>query len=704
MSLSRRDFLAGLGGAGIAYALQIGCAGEPEIRRRKKRPPVWSADAPGIDYRHWLKVEPDGSVTAYTCRVEIGQGFKTALYDVLCQGMELPRERVNVVLGDTDLCPEDGPTTGSAATQYVVWSFWKACPWIQADLVQRAAERLGTRAEDLRYEAGEVLGSEDRALRIGIGELADTAVQISRIDVATLPEPARQYVDQATLNVNGEAIVAGTLQYAGDVYPVGCLYGARLRPELHRTVTRLLAAETSAAAGLPGVVAVYRGKRSVNLVGRSYTAVRLGLAAVEAAWKEPRKPRELESEREIRDRAVLVSVVEEKGRADKVLQAADRVISESYTTQYASQVPIETDTAVARWDGDKATIWTGTQNPLLMRSRAASRCAVTAERIRVVGMPAGGGFGAKAGHTVAAQAAYLSRLAGAPVKCVYSREEQFNAAARYKESVIIDLSTAVGADGRLKARTIDIYQDMGFGTLDVYEIPSVRTRLYRAGLPVKHGVMRGTSYVQVCFAVESHTDALAESVGLDPLEFRRLNVSRASFRPLLDACAEMIGWGRREPPADHGLGVALCNHGGLQLGVVAAEISVDRASGRVRTERLCGAFDIGTVINRNTASAGVKGAMLWGLGYALLEEVKLDGHRSFTSSLADYRIPRFSDTPPIEITFLDNEAPGAPRGCGELPVIPTIGAICNAVYDAIGIRFHRLPITPERVRAALARA
>jgi len=268
----------------------------------------------------------------------------------------------------------------------------------------------------------------------------------------------------------------------------------------------------------------------------------------------------------------------------------------------------------------------------------------------------------------------------------------------------VDISSGVTTAGQLTGRRIDIYQDEGFGTEDVYSVPHVLTRLYKTRLPVKHGVMRGTSYVQVCYALESHTDMVARAIGMDPLEFRQVNVSRPSFRPLLETCGDMIGWEAGRTATDHGVGIALCHHGGRQLGVVAAKVTVDRSSGRITVDRLCGAFDVGLVINRNTLTMGTKGAMLWGLGYALLEEVALDGHRSHTSSFADYRIARFSDTPPIDVTFLDNEAPGSPRGCGELPVIPTVGAICNAVYDAIGIRFYELPMTPERVRKALAEA
>lgn len=705
MAVSRREFLAGVGGAGLAYAFHLGCAGEePVVETTASRsPPVRSADDPGIDYRHWLVVGANGGVTAYTCRVEIGQGFKTALVNVLCQGMDLPESQVEVVLGDTAICPPDGPTTGSAATQYVVWGFWQACSWVRGDLLHRAADLLDVEVDTLAYRQGEFIDANG-VTRLTMGELVKDTFQITTIDPEVRPDEPPAYIDKRTLNVNGEAIVTGTQVFAGDLHPEGVVYGGRLRSPFHVKLSRLVKMDARVAETVPDVVAVRESRRGPMVFGRTYTAVRKGLAAIDAAWEEPGRPPELDPEREIRGGAELLEVLEEEGDVEKEFSSADRILSESYVTQYASQTPIEPDTAVAEIDGDRAVVSTGTQNPLLMRFRIARQWKVPEEKIQVIGMPVGGGFGSKAGHSAPSSAANLAREIGAPVKTIFSRSEQFNATSRYKESVVIDIASAVDASGRVTARKIDIFQDRGAGTEDVYKVPNVRTRLFQSPMPVRHGVMRGTSYVQVCYALESHVDMLARALGMDPLEYRSRSVTQEAFRPLLSLCGEMCGWSGGRSVSDRGMGIALCHHGGLQLGVVAAEVEVDRSNGRIRVERLWGTFDIGKIINHNTLSMGVRGAMLWGLGYALFEEVELDGHRSHTSSFSDYRIPRFSDTPPIEIDFLDNAVPGSPRGCGELPVIPTIGAICNAVHDAIGVRFYQLPMTPERVLKALMEA
>jgi CO/xanthine dehydrogenase Mo-binding subunit len=711
MSPNRREVLVGLGGATIAYALQVGCAAEQD-RAAVNDPPRdqeptdefinrGRPNQPAIEARDWLIISAGGIATAYTSRTEIGQGLTTVMHDLVGQGLELSRDRVRVVLGDTDLCPADGPTTGSAATRYIAWAFWEACHEIKADLVLLASEKMGVAADELEYRSGDVVVASDPSRRIGIGDLADGQVRRVGVEAAGDPVPAPAYVDRGNGNVNAEAIVTGTLRYTGDYHPEGCVYGALLTPAYHATQTRLLLADLASARKEPGVVRVQRIDRHVAALGETYTAVQRAIRAMDSNWREPRRPRELDVEGELRAGAELRRVVEEKGNVDTAFAASALLISETYVTQFMTQVPMETDTAIASRENGDLQVRLGTQNPFYVRNKIAAQEGVPAAHVRVIAAPAGGAFGSKADNLVGEEAASLLRLTDAPVKYVYSRTDDIRRRSRFKEVVVFDVTTGVDGYGRVVGRTIDIFQDEGFGTREMYDIPNVRTRLYHARLPVRHATMRGTSFVQDVFALESHTDTLARRVGQDPLEFRRAHVELEAFLPLIDHCAGAFDYGSYSPPADHGVGFAICNHGGRQLGVVGAEVRVDPDSGEVSVVRLAGAFDIGVVINHTLATNGIKGAMIWGIGAALLEEVELDGHQCFTSGFSDYRIPRMSDTPPIEVAYFDNQSPGTPRGCGEVPVPPTTAAIANAVYAATGKRFHRLPITPERVLAAL---
>jgi isoquinoline 1-oxidoreductase len=659
-----------------------------------------------LDYSEWIVFGADDSVSIFTGRTELGQGLKTVLTAVVTQGLEIPQGKLTVVQGDTETCPDDGPTTGSSATKYVGWGYWIACEKIRADLVSRASRSLGIPARQLRYKNGGVSRRGKRGILRRAAELGGGEVVKLQVDPNTSSSADKQYIDLGIPNVNSRKIVTGKLKYVGDIYLPGLLYAGWLAQPYHPKQTVLRRVDLSATRAVPGVVFADVVGGRVAVIGERYNDVLKGLAAAKAEWSVPSRSEILQLEKESRDRAELFEVKEQEGNVDAGLAASDVVLSETYMTQYTTQAPMETDTAITRLEsgGARATVWASSQHPHRAREIVSKFLRLPESSVHVIGMPVGGGFGGKTSNPVTMEAARLTRYVDAPVKLIYSRKDQFQLRGRYKAACVIDLTTGVSANGRMMARKIDIIHDMGFGTTNTYTIPHVSTKVYHADWPFERAVSRGTSFVQTCFAVESHVDMIASRLGIDPLEFRQNNVRFQAFVRLLDACAEMIGYHNYRPSPDSGIGMAIVNHGGSQLGAVAAEVEVNPRTGKVIIKKICGAFDIGTVINRNTTTVGVRGAIIWGIGYALYERIILDGHRTETADLLDYHIPRFSDIPPIEIVFLDNYQPGSPRGCGEMPVIPTIGAIANAVYDAVGIRFYSTPITPEKVKRALQNA
>ncbi len=709
MSLSRREFLEAMGGAGLLYAFRFapsaraqGLDHEAIILDLQEEECV--ATILDIDYSKWVVFSPDGYATVFTGRTELGQGLKTVITAVVSQALEIPDKQLTVVMGDTDLCPDDGPTTGSSATRTVGWGFWVACLHIKEDLLQRASNSFGVSPSELEYREGGIGRKDQIGILSQAYELGKGQAVILDVDPKSKIKQGGEYVDLGIPNVNSRNIVTGRLKYAGDVRVPGALYADYLTPPYHVRLREILAADLSAARTVPGVKLVDIVKGDVAAVGKRYSDVLKALEVSHVTWKKPDRPRRLRVEKEIRAGAKQVETIEKKGDIELGLGSSDLVISETYLTQYAAQAPIETDTAVAKMeeDGNSYRVWAATQSPYKVRESTARYVGVHPPQVRIMGMPVGGGFGAKISNHTNAEAALLAKLTGSPVKVVYSRKNQFQHRGSYKAAVLVDISTGVKADGRIFARKIDSYQDVGFGTTYTYDISHVLTRLYKTEWPFPRAISRGTSYVQNCFATESHIDMVAAAIGMDPVEIRRKNVLYPEFIPLLDACAELIGYNTYQASPDEGIGFALVVHGGNQLGVVAAEVSVGRSSGEVKVKRLCAAYDIGTVINRRMCEVGIRGAMTWGLGYALKEEIKLDGHGAHTTSLSEYGLPRFSDIPPIEMVFLDNIQPGAPRGCGEMPMIPTIGAICNGVYKAVGVRFRSTPLTPERVRKKLS--
>jgi len=706
--MTRRQFLTVMGSTGLIYAFRfIPGAGKHSTQYDSLAIDLDDDDCLAvildIDYGNWIAFDQEGKVTIFTGRTELGQGLKTVLTAIVTQGLDIPSSKLTVIQGDTAQCPDDGPTTGSCATREVGWGFWLACEQIRSDLLNRAVQSQGLLREELQFSGGGVGLKSNLGTIINASELGSGEVVMMTIDPSVSSSSTKKYVDLGITNVNAEKIVTGTLKYAGDMSVPGMLYADWLTPPYHRRQTRLQTVNLNAARVLPGVRMVEVVIENVAALGERYTDVVKALEAVDAKWSTPMRPKELKLEEEIRANARLVELKEKQGNVDTGLAQSYLMVSETYITHFTTQAPIETDTAMVRLEngGNQATAWVSSQHPHRAREIIARSIGLPESDVRVIAMPVGGAFGGKTSNPVTGEAAKLASLAGAPVKLLYSRRNQFQWRARYKMACVVDLTTGIGSDGKMLARKIDIYQDVGSGTTGTYDIPNVLTRNFQAKVPVERAISRGTSYVQTCFATESHIDMVAAAVGMDPFEFRRNNVKNPAFIPLIDACAEMIDYYSYQPEADQGKGLAITNHGGNQLGAVAAEVAVDRKTGKINVKRICGAFDIGTVINHKTTTVGIRGAISWGIGYALSEEIELDGHSARTAYLSDYHIPRFSDIPPIEIVFLDNFEPGSPRGCGELPVIPTIGAIANAVYDAIGVRFYSTPLTPSRVLKAL---
>jgi len=710
MSITRREFLKSLGNSYLLYAISfVPGIGKPQIQYETAPEDVQDIECRAYelsyDYRECIVFDEKGHVTLFCGRTELGQGITTVLTALVTQGLDIPQEKLTVILGNTDVCPDHGPTVGSAATELIAWGIWNACLEIRSDLIRHAADQQKQPVENIIFKQGCIQLKNEPRKKMSPLEIHGNKVISMKLDPHFSAGQKKQYKDLGLYNVNAEAIVTGTMKYAGDMKIPKALYADWLIPPYHPRLTHLKSADLTEALAMPGVKSaeIVRGK--VLIAATRYHEVVKALTKVKTEWAKPTRPKIFEPEKEIRAGANLERIIEEKGDVAAGFASSYKTLSETYVTHYTTWAQLETDTALAKIDPDsgEVLIWTGSQWPHYSRKLAAEFLELPESSVHLYHTPVGGCFGGKVCNPAGREAAELSRKLNVPIKMIYSRKNQFKKRALYKMACVLDLTTGVGTDGRILSRKIDIYQDLGEGTHETYNSPNTLIRHFKTDLPFNQANSRGTSYVQIGFAQESHMDMLAASIGMDPLEFRCLNFELESFIPLIKTCAAMIGYQKSHKRMDWGIGFGICNHGGRQMGAIAARVKVDRTTGKIHVNRICGAFDIGTVINHRTATAGIRGAIIWGLGYVLTENINLDGHGCYTEYLSDYNIPRFSAIPPIDIEFLDNQAPGAPRGCGELPVIPTIAAIANAVYHAVNIRFYSTPITPQKVLKALGK-
>jgi isoquinoline 1-oxidoreductase len=380
-----------------------------------------------------------------------------------------------------------------------------------------------------------------------------------------------------------------------------------------------------------------------------------------------------------------------------VAPVADQTLKQTYTVAYIAHTPLEPRAAVADWKEDKLTVWTGTQRPFGVRSDLAQALGLPEERIRVIVPDTGSGYGGKHTGEAAIEAARFSRGAGKPVKVVWTRQEEFTW-AYFRPAGIIDITSGVRDDGTLVSWEVSNYQCGTPGLRSPYSLPAggQKTTFHQTRAPLRIGSYRALASTANHFAREVHMDELARKLKMDPLEFRLKNLVDERLRAVLEAAAKAFGWGVAKAPAGHGFGIA----GGTEKNsyiATCAEVLADTASGTVKVLRAVTAFDCGAVVNPNHLKNQIEGAMMMGLGGALFEAIEFRDGMITNPHLADYRVPRFTDLPKMEVVLIDRKDI-ASAGAGETPIIGIAPAVGNAIFDATNIRLRSMPMAPDGLK------
>jgi len=387
------------------------------------------------------------------------------------------------------------------------------------------------------------------------------------------------------------------------------------------------------------------------------------------------------------------------------MDTADIKLEQSYTVQYIAHAPLEPRAAVAEWTGDKLTLWTGTQRPFGIRGDAAQALGLEEAKVRVIVPDTGSGYGGKHSGTrfaggysaeAALEAARLSKAAGKPVKVVWSRQEEFTW-AYFRPAGVIDITSGMNSDGKIVAWDFHNYNSGNSGIRSPYDIPDQRNQFHSTRYPLKQGSYRGLAATANNFAREVHMDELALVVKMDPLEFRLKNLKDERLRAVLEAAAKAFGWGGAKPGEGHGVGLAC---GAEKGGFVAtcAEVLADKDSGTVKVLRAVSAFECGAVVNPDHLKNQIEGALVMGLGGALLEAIEFQDGMVTNPHFSEYRVPRFADAPRIEVVLV-NRTDLPSQGAGESPIMCIAPAIGNAICHATGIRLRSMPLAPDGLKS-----
>jgi CO/xanthine dehydrogenase Mo-binding subunit/aerobic-type carbon monoxide dehydrogenase small subunit (CoxS/CutS family) len=640
----------------------------------------------------WIHIGGEGAVTVYVGKAEVGQNSRTALAQIVAEELQIPAHSVAVVMGDTGRSPFDMGTFGSRTTPITGRQLWRTGAAARDLLLDLAAAAWNVDRAELSLVEGAVHhpGSGRKA---GYGELARDRqlLRIAHEEQPSTPAEAWTIAGQSTPKAGGERFVTGDHRYAADMALPGMLYGKVLRPPaFHATLESL---DTSAAEAMEGVVVVREGDFVGAAAPDEFTAAR-AVDAMRACWKTTLQV----SQNELFD-YLKASPVEAEGRRGPFLAvegsvregmaAAHLAMEQRYTVDYIAHAPLEPRAALAVWQGDRLTVWTGSQRPFGVRGELAAAFGLPEAQIRVIVPDTGAGYGGKHLGDAAIEAARLARAAGRPVKVVWTRQEEFTW-AYFRPAGLIEISGGVDAEGRFTALEFHNYNSGAAGIETLYQIPNRHLEYHPTETPLRQGAYRALSSTANHFARESFVDELAAGLGLDPLEMRLRNLADPRLRAVLTAAADSFGWGSRTPAPNHGYGLAAGYEKGSYV-ATCVEVQVNPSTRQPRVLRIVEAYECGALLNPDNVRNQVEGAIVQGLGGALYESIKFANGRILNPNFAGYRVPRFGDIPPIEVILLDRkDLPSA--GAGETPIITIAPAIGNAIYQATGVRVRTLPM------------
>ncbi len=702
-TIDRRDFLR-LTSTGLMVVFAVK---PPEGTFR----PVWNfaeQQRTPPDFNAFLHIGANGRVTLLVGKIEMGQGIITALPQIAAEELNVPLDMVDCVMGDTDLTPFDSGTFGSLSVRVLGPILRAAAAEARAVLVQMAAEKFGAKADDFDVKDGVVINKSDSSKRATYGELAGGKKIERRFEGKAALERVAEFtvVGKSAARRDGVEKVTGRAKYAGDIAPPEALHARIVRPPAHGAT--LTSIDTSAAEKRPGVRIVKTGDLVAVLHAHRDEADK-ALKLVKATFTP--SPSTLSNDNLF---AHLEEVAVDKrpfGAAGDLAageKAATQMISAKYTKGYVAHAPMETHSAVAAMGTDgRVTVWASTQTPFPLQTQVARALKLQPDKVRIITPYVGGGFGGKSAGAQAVEAALLAVAAGKPVRVTWSREEAFFYDT-FDPAAVISIRAGVDASKHMVLWDNDIIGAGSRGADMFYDVPNHRTVTKGswsgntgAMHPFAVGPWRAPGANANVWARESAIDTLAAKAGMDPVEFRLLNLKNARMRRVLEACAKQFGWTPKPGPSKRGVGVVCGEDAGTYVATMA-EVKVDAATGAIKVVRVVCAQDMGVVVNPEGAKQQMEGCIMMGLGYTLAEEVRFKDGEVLEKNFGGYTLPKFSWMPKIETVLVDS--PDVPaQGGGEPAIVTMGGVIANAVFDATGARITQLPMTPARVKAAMTK-
>jgi CO/xanthine dehydrogenase Mo-binding subunit len=734
--VTRRQFLASTG----ALLVAVSAVGLPRLldRANALSLPRSLRRNPSLDT--WLRIDALGTVTVFSGKVELGQGIRTALAQVVADELDVAIHRIRMATVDTSHSPDEGRTVGSNSVADSGSALRHAAAQARQILLDNAAARLGTRATGLSVEDGVVSARDGRAVTYW-ELLGDQSFEADIRDATPVkPASAHRYVGAPQQRLDLPAKLFGAPAYIQDMRLPGMAHARVVRGDA--AVSELLSVDDTGVRRMPGVVEVVRDGNFLAVVAeREEQAIAAAVALKETtSWRPPPAPPSLED---------LPSLLQRLPTEDQVIVSAPpadpavaREISASYSRPFISHASLGPSCAIARWDGTTMTVWSHAQGMYPLRGTIAEILGVPQERVRCVHAEGAGCYGHNGADDAACDAALIARaVPDRPIRLQWSREDEFSYAP-YGSAMSLRASAGLDATDRIVRWRYDLYScshstrpsggrsaghalaarekadplplppvsdgQQPTGGADRNSIPlysfegqQITEHIVREP-PLRSSALRSLGAHANVFAIESFIDEIAREVGADPFEFRLRHLDDPRGRDVLVRVRELAATAPAVRAAGRvGRGVAFSRYKNLSTYLaLVVDVSVDPETGDVRVLRALAATDVGQIINPDGVRNQIEGGIVQATSWTLKEQVGFSGGKVESTDWASYPILRFNDVPEIEVVLVDRpEMPSL--GAGEAAQGPTSAAIANAVADAAGVRLRDLPFTPARVTAAL---
>jgi nicotinate dehydrogenase subunit B len=704
----------------------------------------------------WLSIGTDGKETVYTGRIDMGTGVVTAFGQLISDELDVPFESIKIVMGDTDLTPDQGKSTASSNASVGAQPLRVAAAEARLTLLKMAADQFGVTVDELdvtdgivrvrsapskRISYAKLIGG--RRFRTRLEQTIGSGEEAERHGIVGMPQPAAsrglrlkgpgelRLVGKSVPRIDVPAKVTGSFPYVHNVRVPLMLHGRVIRPP--KIGSSLASFDEASVSGVAGLVKVVRKGSFLGVVAEREEQAIEAARLLKVEWTEGRTlPEYRDLYQTVRGaKLIKTDVVMNSGDVDSALANAAKVLEATYTYPIQLHGMLGPSCAVADVRDGRATIWSGSQWIQGDRRNLANMLGIPLESVHSIWVEASGSYGRLGCDDAAADAALLSQAVGRPVRVQWMRHDE-HGWEPMSPAMTMDVRAGLDAQGRITAFDFQQWSQshsrgesgnfvawrLAGGNPDwdrlsggpyppSYEFPNKRLSGHYVDELFRSIYLRAPGRIQGNFAIESFLDEIAAEQQADPVEFRRRYLKDAMALQVFDAAVQQARWQPRSSRQSNsrqsvvsGRGISFGEHGPEKRATIVADVQVDRTSGRVQVTKIVIATACGRIINPQGLRNQVQGAVLQGISRSLFEAVKFD--RSHVTSLdwKSYPVLTFQDVPDIETVLVD-QRDVEPAGAGELATVPVAAALCNAIFDATGVRLRQVPFTPDRVKSVL---